>query len=152
MIDYITQEIEKTCPIYGVNSLGIITYREEASTAQRQAAANLYLALTTPDAIAAYERLQALREYDIAIEQHLDAEAEKAGYYDPLGRIPNIDRACSYAGSANPYQAEGQSFVAWRAAVWAYVYQVKADVEAEARTQPTIEELIAELPQRVVPE
>lgn len=93
-----------------------------------------------------------LKDYDIAIERELDQQAEEAGYYDPLGRIPNIDRACSYAGSANPYQAEGQSFVAWRAAVWAYVYQVKADVEAEVRPQPTIEELIAELPQRVIPQ
>jgi hypothetical protein len=93
-----------------------------------------------------------LKDYDIAIERELDRQAEESGYYDPLGRIPNIDRACSYAGHSNPYQAEGQSFVAWRAAVWAHVYQVKADVEAELRTQPTIEELIAELPQRVIPE
>lgn len=91
-------------------------------------------------------------DYDIAIERHLDAEAEAAGYYDPLGRIPNIDRACSYAGYVNQYQAESQSFVAWRAAVWAHAFQVKSDVEANARAQPTIEELIAELPARVIPE
>jgi hypothetical protein len=91
-------------------------------------------------------------DYDIAIERHLDAEAEAAGYYDPLGRIPNIDRACSYAGYVNQYQAESQSFVAWRAAVWAHAFQVKSDVEANVRAQPTIEELIAELPARVIPE
>lgn len=89
-----------------------------------------------------------LKDYDIAIERHLDAEAAAAGYYDPLERIPSIDRACSYAGFANDYQAEAQSFVAWRSEVWAYVYNVKTDVEAGNRTQPTIEELIAELPQR----
>jgi hypothetical protein len=93
----------------------------------------------------------ALRDYDIAIERHLDAEAEAAGYYDPLGRIPNIDRACAYAGFSNPYQAESQSFVAWRAEVWAYVYQVKSEVEAGTREQPTIEALLAELPARVAP-
>jgi hypothetical protein len=92
-----------------------------------------------------------LIDYDIAIERHLDAEAESAGYYDPLQRIPNIDRACSYAGYENQYQAESQSFVAWRAAVWAYAYQVKSEVEAGTREQPTIEAMLAELPVRVVP-
>lgn len=90
--------------------------------------------------------------YDVAIERFLDAGADMAGYYDPLGRIPNIDRACSYAGYPNPYQTESQSFVAWRAGVWQYVYQVKEDVEAELREQPTIEQLLAELPARVLPE
>lgn len=92
-----------------------------------------------------------LREFDIAIEKHLDAGAQDAGYYDPLDRIPPIDRACSYAGYTNPYQAESQSFVVWRAAVWAYVYQVKTQVEAQQRSAPTIEELIQELPVRAVP-
>lgn len=89
-----------------------------------------------------------LRDYDIAIEQHLDEAAEEAGYYDPLGRIPNIDRACSYASFANPYQTESQSFVSWRASVWSYVFNIKSEVEAGNRTQPSIAELIAELPQR----
>jgi hypothetical protein len=95
-------------------------------------------------------KAKSLKEYDIAIERQLDAEAEAAGYYDPLGRIPNIDRACSYAGYTNPYQAEGQSFVAWRAAVWQYVYQVMSDVDAGNREQPTIHELISELPSREI--
>jgi len=34
----------------------------------------------------------------------------------------------------------------WRIAVWEYVEQVLADVEAETRTLPTVSELIAELP------
>lgn len=91
-----------------------------------------------------------IKDYDIAIERHLDAEAEAAGYYDPLHRIPPIDRACSYAAFTNEYQAEGQSFVSWRAAVWAYAYQVKLDVQNNVRAQPTIEELLAELPSRLV--
>jgi hypothetical protein len=93
-----------------------------------------------------------LKDYDIAIELELDRDAREAGYYDPLDRIPPIDRACSYAAYPNPYQAEAQTFVVRRAAVWAYAYQVQADVEAQLRTQPSIPELIAELPQRVIPE
>jgi hypothetical protein len=95
-----------------------------------------------------WEKQVNIQDYDIAIEKHLDAEAEAAGYYDPLGRIPNIDRACAYAGFENDYQAESQSFIAWRASVWSHVYNVKSDVEAGNRIQPSIEELIAELPKR----
>lgn len=89
-----------------------------------------------------------LSDYDIAVERHLDAAAKAAGYYDPLGRIPNIDRACSYAGFDNAYQQEGQSFVKWRGAVWEYVYGVRLAVEANKRPTPTIDELLAELPVR----
>jgi hypothetical protein len=87
-----------------------------------------------------------LKDYDIAIEQHLDAVANAAGYYDPLGRIPNIDRACAYAAYDNEYQAESQAFVAWRAIVWAKAYEIQQSVENGERDQPTIEELISELP------
>lgn len=87
-----------------------------------------------------------LKDYDIAIEQHLDAVADAAGYYDPLGRIPNIDRACAYAAYANPYQAESQSFVAWRASVWAKAYEIQTAVADGEITAPSIAELIAELP------
>jgi hypothetical protein len=90
-----------------------------------------------------------LLDYDIAIERELDADAEVAGYRDPLGRIPSIDRACSYAGYPNPYQEEAQRFVLRRALAWQYAYQVKTAVEAGEREQPTIEQLISELPPRV---
>jgi hypothetical protein len=87
-----------------------------------------------------------LKDYDIAVEKHLDSVADAAGYYDPLGRIPNIDRACAYAAYENEYQAESQAFVAWRASVWAKAYEIQQSVENGERDQPTIEELISELP------
>ena len=149
MIDYLHKEISAICPIHGLNSNGHIDFRDSATAEQRQAALDKYAELTSTDGIEAYQRTQMLLDYDIAIERELDRQSLEAGYYDPLNRIPNIDRACSYAGHDNPYQSEGQSFVAWRAAVWAYVYQVKADVESGLRAQPTITELIAELPARV---
>jgi hypothetical protein len=95
------------------------------------------------------QRILTLRDYDIAIERELDADAEAAGYRDPLGRIPSIDRACSYAGYPNPYQEEAQKFVLRRALAWQYAYQVKSAVEVGEREQPTIEQLISELPPRV---
>jgi hypothetical protein len=106
------------------------------------------LEVTEEEANALRKKEITLRDYDIAVEIELDREAREAGYYDPLDRIPPIDRACSYAGFTNDYQAEAQTFVAWRSDVWGYVYAVKSDVEAGSREQPTIEELIAELPLR----
>lgn len=79
--------------------------------------------------------------YEQAVQAHLDAAAQALGY-------DNILSACSYAGYANPFQAEGQSFVAWRGAVWDYCYAQLAAVQAGSRTQPTVDELIAELPAR----
>lgn len=77
-----------------------------------------------------------------AIQDHLDAAAQKAGYDD-------IVSASSYAGYTNPYQAEGQSFLTWRGAVWEYAYTQMQAVVAGTRTEPTVDELIAELPVRV---
>ena len=78
-------------------------------------------------------------EYSEAVQEHLDAEA-KTKLYD------NIMSACSYASGTGTYATEGQAALTWRIAVWEYVEQVLADVEAETRTLPTVSELIAELP------
>lgn len=81
------------------------------------------------------------RVYEQAVQAHLDAAAQALGY-------DNILSACSYAGYTNPFQTEGQSFVSWRGAVWDYCYAQLAAVQAGTRTQPTVDELIAELPAR----
>jgi len=78
------------------------------------------------------------------IQKFLDTAAQEKGY-------DSIISACSYVGSAN-FGAEGKSFLDWRDAVWTYVYQVEDDVENEVRTEPTLEELLVELPQRILPE
>jgi hypothetical protein len=78
-----------------------------------------------------------------SIQSLLDSQAQEKGY-------DNILSACSYAGYANSFQAEAISFLEWRSACWTAGYQVLADVEAELRTAPTVEELLAELPARVV--
>lgn len=75
-----------------------------------------------------------------AIQKYMDNVAKEKSY-------DGILSACTYATSTNPtFAAEGQACVAWRDAVWAYCYQVMADVQAGARAIPTKEELIAELP------
>lgn len=84
----------------------------------------------------AEQRLQAATD---AIQEHLDAVAQERRY-------DNIVSACSYAGHPNPYQAEGQAAIEWRGAVWAYATNVWAEVALGTRIEPTVEQLISELP------
>lgn len=74
-----------------------------------------------------------------SVQAHLDAKAKTRGY-------DNIISASSYAGYANPFQAEGQVFLKWRGDVWAYCYRELAKVSAGTRIAPTESQLIAELP------
>ena len=73
-----------------------------------------------------------------AVQNMLDNAAKAKGY-------DSILSACSYAAYPNPFQAEGQEFVAWRGAVWAKCYEILGEVEAGTRTAPTVSELLAEL-------
>lgn len=88
--------------------------------------------------------LPSVRDYTDAVQAQLDAEAQSHGYDGVLS-------AASYAAVAGPFQAEGVSFAAWRSACWAHCYAVLADVQAQTRPQPTVADLLAELPARVLP-
>lgn len=88
--------------------------------------------------------LQLVASFDAAVEAHLRDGAVAAGY-------TNLERACMYAAAPNPYQAESQSFVSWAGNVWAYCRGELAKVQAGTRPTPTIEEIISELPARVIP-
>lgn len=76
-----------------------------------------------------------------AVQAHLDAPAQALNYDD-------LKTAVTYAEepSVSKFQNEGKAFRAWRSLVWASCYQILAEVEAETRTEPTIAELLAELP------
>ncbi len=93
----------------------------------------------TPSEIALREAKEKLEAIESAVQALLDSEAKAKGYESILS-------ACSYAGHTNPFQIEGQAFVAWRGDVWAYCYQVLADVQAGTRVEPTLDELLLELP------
>ena len=55
---------------------------------------------------------------------------------------------CSYASSTGTFGAEAQITVNWRDAVWTYIFQVQVDIKSGDRTEPTLSELLDELPQR----
>jgi len=88
---------------------------------------------------------QLMDSYSAAVQTLLDSTARDKGY-------DSIMSLCTYATSTNSkFAAEGQAGVAWRDSVWTDCYTILANVESGVRTQPTVEELVAELPTIVWP-
>ena len=80
-----------------------------------------------------------------AIQSTLDEKAQERGY-------DSILSLCTYATSTiAKFADEGQAGVSWRDEVWAKGYAILADVESGARAIPTVDELLAELPDFVWP-
>ncbi|MFN7089479.1 MAG: hypothetical protein ACK4P4_02875 [Allorhizobium sp.] len=79
-------------------------------------------------------------DYENAIQAHVDYAARGKLFRDGV-------TLASYTASTNPqWSSEAQAFVAWRDAVWAYSYQELARVMAGEREQPTVDQILAELP------
>lgn len=75
-----------------------------------------------------------------AVQERMDAEAQAHGY-------DNILSAVSYAGDAHPvYGPEGDRCKAWRSECWQYCLQLLDDVKHGRRPRPTIQEVLAGLP------
>ena len=89
---------------------------------------------------------QVAATYAAAVQLHMDAAAVAAGYDD-------IKTAVTYAEepAVARFQTEGAAFRAWRSLCWDYCYTQLAAVQSATRTQPTVAELIAELPALVLP-
>jgi len=80
-----------------------------------------------------------------AIQSMLDDKAKERGY-------DSILSLCTYATSPTAkFSDEGQAGVSWRDEVWAKGYAILADVESGSRAIPTVDELLAELPNFVWP-
>lgn len=86
-----------------------------------------------------------LRHMTDAVQRHMDSVAAERNY-------DGIQSAALRAALPNsPFHAEGVAYGEWMDACWAHCYQVMADVEGGLREQPSIEELIAELPAVTLP-
>lgn len=80
-----------------------------------------------------------------AMQAHLDQTAQTRGY-------DGILSLCSYATSQNArFGPEGQAGVTFRDAVWAYGYQIIAEIQAGTRPVPSAAELVGALPSIVWP-
>lgn len=82
-------------------------------------------------------------DYRLAIQTLIDSHAQSRRY-------DSGNSLATYATSTIPqWAAEATAFVAWRDAVWAYAYAEMGKVLGAEREQPTVPELLAELPEMV---
>lgn len=89
--------------------------------------------------------LPTLVDYKVAIERLLDAKAQERRYDSAVS-------IATYAGSTNTaWSAEAAAFIAWRDAVWFHTYSEMQKVESGQRVQPSVDELLAELPSMTWP-
>ena len=96
-----------------------------------------------PEPLTPEEQLEA---FTAAIQAHLDAFARTRNY-------DGIMSAATYATSTVPkFRAEGQYAVEARDLTWAKGYEIMDDVVSGTRPMPTLEEVIAELPELKWPE
>lgn len=94
--------------------------------------------IPTPAEIAS----QIQTELTNAVQAHMDNTAKLKGY-------DGILSAASYAALpvGEPFQAEGVAYALWRSAVWVKCYEILAQVQTGTRGVPTVDELLAELPE-----
>lgn len=89
---------------------------------------------------------EVISRYTAGVQKHLDDFARTRNY-------DGILSASTYATSQVPkFQAEGQYAVTARDNTWAAAYELLAEVEAGTRPMPTLEEVIAALPELVWPQ
>lgn len=85
-------------------------------------------------------------DYKNAVQAHLDDFARAHNYTDGVS-------LATYATSLIPqWKAEAEAFIAWRDAVWAHAFNELYAVLNGDRPQPTVAELLAELPTITWPE
>jgi hypothetical protein len=85
-------------------------------------------------------------DYESAIQNLVDSTARERQFRDGV-------TLASYTASTKPkWAAEAQAFVAWRDAVWMYAYEELDKVTSGTRPQPTVSEILDELPKIVWPE
>lgn len=88
--------------------------------------------------------LPTLEDYDAALTAHLDSVAQSKRYADRI--------SCSVrAGYPGPFQSEGIAFATWMDTCNQIGYQILADFQAGNIPQPSVEDVIAALPQMVWP-
>ncbi len=81
-----------------------------------------------------------VKDYETAVDAHIDAVARENDF-------TSILHCTKYSGFENEFRVKAERLLAWNAACWVKCHEVMNAVNAGTRTAPTIEELIAELPE-----
>lgn len=85
-------------------------------------------------------------DYIAAIQSKLDSTAKQYGYDSILSAVTYADDP-----TVPLFQHQGQAFRAWRSQIWAWGYALLAQVKSGAVQQPTVTELVAQMPSITVP-
>lgn len=81
----------------------------------------------------------AINDYRAAIQSLIEETAQSKQY-------DNAASLASYVASTVPaWAAQAQTFVAWRDAVWQYVYQQLEQFQLGLREQPSVANFVAEI-------
>ncbi len=80
------------------------------------------------------------QDYAEAVQKHMDAMAVSRGYADGVALAGYV------ASNVATWAYEAHAFIAWRDAVWDYVYAQLSAVQTGQRQHPTVQGLIGELP------
>ena len=87
------------------------------------------------------DSLLTLKDYEDAVQKHLDETAHSRGY-------DNTYTCLSYLESTNPiWKNEAEIFNIWRDNVWLECHTLLNKWQAGEISQPTIQEVINQLPQ-----
>jgi len=78
-------------------------------------------------------------EYTKMVQSYLDAHAQSRGW-------DSIYTAAIRASYAGPWQSEGIAFAQWMDACWVVCHAIFNNVLTGARTAPSFDQVIAELP------
>lgn len=93
------------------------------------------------DAMTIELSLKASSAIKTAIQTHLDDTAKLFKFET------GMDRACSYAGYTNKFQADALILGEWRSNIWDYTEAEEQKVIDGLRTMPTVAEMMVELEQ-----
>ncbi|MGZ8172877.1 MULTISPECIES: hypothetical protein [Methylobacter] len=89
-----------------------------------------------------------IADYEKAVQDHLDNTAKVRGYGDDR-TSPTISIA-TYDNDPNPrFANDAATFKSWRSSVWTHCYDLLSAVESGTRVAPSIDALLAELPELV---
>ena len=90
----------------------------------------------------AEDKANTLQAMESAIQSHIDAQAKKLGY-DNIGSIGK------YLGYDNPFRTECEKLGVFNSNCWIKSFEVQTQVEGGEIPMPTVDELIAMMPEYV---
>lgn len=123
------------------------TWKDADISGESQEVKDLAARLWTQSAVAAFRDMALLQyhspsrnDYAAAVQARVDAVARARQYNDAA-------TLAGYATDPNAaFASDAASFIAWRSAVWVYANEQLALVLTGQRAQPSVEQLVGELP------